>query len=61
MMLKYPNDRVNGYVLLSVNGEFYLPEWDLTRTNESRGSVEGDNLKYAGAFLQLAKRMHEND
>jgi hypothetical protein len=56
--MKYPHDRVNGYVLLTDgNGNAYVPEWDLTRTGESRGNTHGDAMKYAGACLQLARRV----
>lgn len=56
-MLKYPHDRHNGYVLLiDGSGNAYMPDWDLERTCESRGSVVGDAMKYAGAFLVLANR-----
>lgn len=57
-MLQYTNDRFNGYVLLTDgNGQSYIPDWDLNRDNSDRGSKEGDAMKYAGAFLQLSKRL----
>lgn len=56
--LKYPLDRINGYVQLTDgNGHAYIPEWDLTRTGESRGSKEGDYQKYCSSFMILGKRM----
>lgn len=56
-MLKYPMDRVSGYVQLSDGqGNQYIPEWDLTCTGESRGSDVGDAMNYCGAFLALARR-----
>lgn len=58
--LKYPQDRYNGYVQLTDgNGCAFVPDWDLTRTGESRGSEAGDAMKYAGAFLVLANRMNK--
>ncbi len=53
-MLKYPNDRVNGFVLLSgANGNLYVP--DFIKTYD-RGSDEGNAMAYAGACLALARR-----
>lgn len=55
--LQYPNDRVNGFVQLTDgNGNMYVP--DFTRSYD-RGSNEGNAMAYAGAFLQLAKRVQE--
>jgi hypothetical protein len=55
-MLQYPNDRHNGYVLLTNDGKgnMYVPEF--TRC-QKRGSVEGNAMEYAGAFLVLARRL----
>jgi len=50
MTLKYPNDRHNGYVLLTDgNGNLYVPDMD------------DSPLKYAGAFLVLASRINRRE
>jgi hypothetical protein len=51
--LRYPHDRVNGYVQLTDgNGNLYVPD----RRPTSNGQA-ADAMKYAGAFLILASRV----
>lgn len=54
-MLKYPNDRVDGHVLLR-NGEglFFVP--DFKRCHESESDVV-NAIRYCRAFLILANRV----
>lgn len=56
--LKYPHDRVNGFVQLKDgDGKLFVPEFN----RFSQDSNEGDAMKYAGAFLILAKRLDEQN
>jgi len=52
--LKYPHDRVNGYVQLKDgNGNLYVPDFHALGTENDAG----ESMKYAGAFLILANRI----
>jgi hypothetical protein len=56
-MLKYPYDRHNGYIQLTDGfGNAYVPDFPDDR---DRGSEQGNAMKYAGAYLVLAKRIAE--
>lgn len=54
-MLKYPNDRYNGYVLLSDgDGNLFVPDFSRAQEGETELSSA---IKYCGAFLVLAHRL----
>jgi hypothetical protein len=58
MPLKYPDDRHNGFVLLTDgNGTPYIPDFT---SGYDFGSKTANALKYAGAFLKLAKKLHDH-
>ena len=58
-MLTAPNDRYNGFVQLTDgNGNAYVA--DFVRAYDC-GSDVGNAMKYAGAFMVLAKRWTENE
>lgn len=53
--LKYPNDRINGFVQLKDgNGKPYVA--DFIRSYDC-GVDAGNAMKYAGAFIVLSKRL----
>lgn len=48
-MLKFPNDRHNGYVLhTGADGQFFVPEFSRVQTNP---------LNYCQAFMELGRRL----
>jgi hypothetical protein len=54
--LKYPHDRVPGYVLLTDGkGNPFVPD------RRPTGNIVADAMKYAGAFLALARRIAERN
>lgn len=54
-MLKYPHDRVNGYVQLTdANGYCYVP--DFTRGHKKPTEVE-NAIDYCRAFMTLSNRI----
>lgn len=54
LLLPYPDDRVNGFVALTDGGgKMYVT--DFSRSYDT-GTEAGNAMKYAGAFLILAKR-----
>lgn len=59
MMLTYPNDRHNDFVQLTDdNGTPFVP--DFIRSYDT-GCEAGNAMKFAGAFLLLAKRYNDSE
>jgi len=58
-MLRFPEDRVNGFVMLTDgNGTLFVP--DFTRTYDAGGSVINAAI-YCRAFLILANRYQQKE
>lgn len=52
--MRYPKDRYDGHVALTdKDGKMYVPEF-----TDGKTETVGSSLKYARAFLVLARRFH---
>jgi hypothetical protein len=51
MNLKYPDDRVNGFVQLSLHGNPYVSDC------RQSGDFIADAMRFSGAFLVLSRRL----